>query len=284
MNSIKSFTNLNITSNDLANDSSSGSLISNGGIGIKGNIYTGYEMNCKELIVRDSGKIGDSLYICNELCVGEMFQLDKCKKDIIFKKNLIPYKNKRLGNSDHRWDIYGNKIKSYHLDISKSVNLGSNCYQEPLIKIDNCIKDTVFINGNLVINDENCDSLLQIIKKTKDIIIDGKTNINNILKVDQTSIMLKYETITISSSTKILQINSPIILINTISSPINPIEITQINSFKDGTIIKIVLKTDCPFELKVNDKTVNFNTINDYIELMKVDYKLTYIGGNIKPY
>ena len=230
-------------------------MTTNGGVGIGRNLIVKEEVVANELITKGSGKIGKSLFVDEDITVGNMFCIDdKDKLTIVFKKNIIPQTRSKydLGDKNRRWNnIFGTNIDTYkiksnsivalNLDIHQGVTIGNNSDCKPVIIIDPKKTDTVIFDGLVSIKPQKIHiDKNKTAKVTKSLILvysDGHKHAE--LRLDATGI-------------------------------------------KKNTTVRVVLKKGAHLVLMIsNDEFIELIKMDDYVELIWMDDKFTFIGGNV---
>jgi hypothetical protein len=276
----KAFSTINILSELNANNPSTGSIVTNGGIGVGGNIFVGEEINAEEIIARKVMRVGKDLYLNGNIIIDNYLRTDNGQ--IIFKKTLIPDAIQCIGTDKKRWHhVYANNITSCDMDICGSITLGQNKKGEPLFKLDNCL--TVNTDFNI----RSCDgsTIMKVSQKGKkvkvdDIVVRGAIYSKNLFIDNFISIEPQLETL--NNSINQLTVKSSMILLSVDSS--TNIVLTYKSSFINSIIRIIVKKIVGELNIEINnDETVTIDEVNQYIDVMVLDDTLIYVGGSLMP-
>jgi hypothetical protein len=264
---------LHIHSTKKSLKASDGSITTNGGIGIGKNLCVNDEIIAGELISRTNLKVGENIYVPGE----------------VYANKIIPINSLSIGTNTKKVDecfiktINSNKIitkeiNMYGLDVTNEVSLCTNDNGQPIIYIGHTVPNTMIINGNIIILNNNREAFINI-NQNNEMNINGNLNCNNLFI--ENFITIKPQTI--KKISDFIEINSSIVLLE-----INSVIITtlKINSDFNNILCKIILKKK---KNKENTITINYNTdsfnllnIGDYIELLYSNNNFEYISGNIK--
>ena len=237
---------LNIISDELATDSTSGSITTNGGIGVGGNIFVNKDVSADTIHSRHN------LYVNND----------------IISTNIIPDNLNicYIGKDYAPWDyIYANSI-----DINNDVSLGKNRNGEPLIKIDKNIPETLILNSDLVSRDKN-GTIFFYVNQSNNCV-----SLNNMRVNDH--VIYDYNVIDINGDTQYIKPSKSFNIIN-VNNPINCVVDVKTNSLKHGSLIRLIVKHNT-VKLSINRNIYHIRH-NDWIEFLYINDKLEYIGGNI---
>lgn len=277
----KSVNRLSVVSETYSESCSSGALVVNGGIGVSKNMYVGEEIVTNEIIVNSCAKIEKDLFITGSITVGSM--LYSKDKFIFIKKSLIPDNNSlNIGSLSSRWGkvycehtdtkyIKSPNCQFIDVDICRSLTVGS----KPVLKIDDDNPDTVVVNGSITgvdngrctykISTNNCVSTLSTdnVQFTK--FVQCKPQIEHIV-----------------DCTNVVNIHSSLLLLYVCSN--SALIVCSVDNVEDNSIVKIVLKKVCSnVELRLPNITFIFTESDQYVEFVKINNRLVYTGGNIKP-
>lgn len=245
---------IHVLSTKGSNNPLTGSITTNGGIGVSKNIQVGGEVVTKQIIVEKSGTFGHNLFVKGDLSASNQFINDPNDKlNLIFKKSIIPENTSYvLGSSNNRWrDIFSrnidcksiktNKIVSLDLDLPREAKFGTNSDRKPILKVSPDKKDTVCLDGILSMKSQKVeadkDSLVKITK----------------------SLVLLYNR---SGNDLKLELDG--------------------ETLSNDSLVRVVLKTDNGVLLIVNgDECIDLPSKNRYVELLWTGCDFIFIGGNI---
>jgi hypothetical protein len=275
-----SYRNLHILSNTPASNDKTGSITVNGGIGVSRNIIVKEQLRANELVCEENCRIGGNLYVNGDVCLGELFWSHTQDTGISFKKNILLENGKTIGEISNRCNIYSNNIISKNIDISDDISLGSTDKNEPIIKIDKKIDNTLFINGDLFLIDDVLEInniLIEINRKNNRVNINIPTYFDNLIGINN---LLKIvpQIVDLNKDIGKLQIKKSIIILENVNTSL---EID--NEIEDNVVFRIIINSfynqinNC--KILLGNNTFLFTKIGQYIDIL---YKKKYyiIGGN----
>jgi len=258
-------TEINVQSNERSYDFTTGSITTNGGIGVKKNIYVEEDIEADDIISRKNAKIGESLFVGNK----------------IETSYVLPNSNSinSIGNVKQIWDYgYINNITSTNLDAKGEISLGANDKGEPLLSIDPELSNKIIVNSDVLFRGKNGDIFGKTIKDTKTIMFEH-VSIGNSLSVPFRiwNVGPEFELV----MEKMINIVNAFSETNTLYR-LNIVLPDEENRSPDGSIFRIIVscQPESTVILSVFGKELSLKD-KDWVEFIKVNDGLLYIGGSL---
>lgn len=287
----KAFSTINVLSDLLATSSSTGCIVTNGGIGVGGNIFVDCEVNANEIISRGDLKVGADLIVNGNINLEKLFISNE--NQIIMMKNVVPNELQTLGTNQKRWhNVFANNINGYDLDVTGDILLGQNSKGEPLIKLEPQCDSGLIVNTDLIVRDLKGGKLLKVDRDenrvkiggdlvVKDSILCRRGVYTDIINVNQ-YITIEPQVVTVSHKDKFLVVLSAIIIVM-VEESVNLI--LNADGAPHNSKIRIIVKQiNGVLKLSLNTKeTVIFDDPNEHIDILVRDGTPLFIGGSVCP-